>query len=344
MPHMTYHLSDQPTFQASYRVEIAEDRFHAFLDAIFLAAALDAPQEDGVHELRNDAGPVSVSLSRPRRFLAVQLRTAVSNLEAFFICPSAKPAQCGIRVSEGGPPAWWTSFLGGRVVPEATAPNPSFLQLTCLLASNGSVKSSGPDHLVRMQELASEVDYLQALLREQSEDLRRAKSTLYAYKVEAAVGAGIELQTEEEDAPTDLAALSTWCIDNEERIVVLPRARKGAKKALYEHPQHIYEALEILAGPYRDLRRGQLDLKAFEQALGQRSLAIAGSAGISVAGEEGDTYFVSWGGRRRFLEFHIGRGGGRNERYCMRVYFFWDDVSQRAIVGDLPRHLENSLT
>jgi hypothetical protein len=150
--------------------------------------------------------------------------------------------------------------------------------------------------------------------------------------------------SEEAEELQDLSLLPQWAEDNKERIVVLPRALNGAKKSLYLRPEMIFRALEYLAGPYREYRLGKLSKSQVEDALTKTGLHWAGSTVPSVAGEQGETYFVTYDGRRRFLEFHLLKGGGRDERYCLRVYFFWDDVSQRAVVGSLPAHLANSLS
>jgi hypothetical protein len=55
-------------------------------------------------------------------------------------------------------------------------------------------------------------------------------------------------------------------------------------------------------------------------------------------------YNVLYGGRQRQLDQHLRKGGGRDPRYVMRVYFFWDDDQQMAVVGWLPGHLDNTLT
>jgi hypothetical protein len=126
--------------------------------------------------------------------------------------------------------------------------------------------------------------------------------------------------------------------------VILPRALQGAKKSHYETPETVYTALELLAGPYRDMRMGAMSHAQFIEALGASEMQLEGSVAPSVAGEQGDAYFVSWHGRRRFLELHLRKGGGRDERYCLRIYFFWDDAAQKVIVGWLPSHLSNSLS
>lgn len=49
-------------------------------------------------------------------------------------------------------------------------------------------------------------------------------------------------------------------------------------------------------------------------------------------------------GLLNLLETWIGllRGGSstKDNRYCLRIYFFWDDSRQKVVVGHLPSHLE----
>lgn len=332
-------FQDALMLKHSFRLETAAHRFESFLEKLLLALDLADAVADGVHELPTTRGAVALALSRDHQFVAARF---ADGTEAFFVCPAAKEPRCGLTLWAADPPLWWVTFAGGALS-TVEYPNPSFLQLTCLLASNGQLVSNGPD-TVRLQALSSEVDYLQALLREQGDDLRRAKAALRDLVGELASGDPREPTVEGIEPPADLAELATWCSQHEEQIVVLPRARKGAKKSVYERPEHIFEALALLAGPYRDLRLGRLEPKDFEQILRQSSVSLEGSVSPSVAGEQGDAYFVLWGGRRRFLELHVLKGGGRSERFCMRVYFFWDEVSERVVVGAMPRHLENSLT
>ena len=50
------------------------------------------------------------------------------------------------------------------------------------------------------------------------------------------------------------------------------------------------------------------------------------------------------GGRPRVLDWHLKRGESRERTRCFRLYYFWDDETQCAVVGWLPSHLDNSLT
>jgi len=48
---------------------------------------------------------------------------------------------------------------------------------------------------------------------------------------------------------------------------------------------------------------------------------------------------------KQVLERHIkGGSNARDPRYCMRIYFFWDDERQKVVVGHLPSHLDTLST
>lgn len=331
---------ETPLVANDFRSPVSPEEYVAYLSALLEELELSGDIPDGIHELRNSRGNVALALSRPHQFVAAQFTLETGATEAFFVNPSAKSPQCGLRIRCAEPPAWHQDLLNTPLLPAST-PNPTFLQLACMLASDGRATPAG-EHLGQQQDLESEVDYLKTLLREQGDDLRRLKSALFESR--STEQRLTETPREESELPTDLADLAAWCVQSEDRIVVLSRARKGARKSTYEQPGHIFEALAFLAGPYCSLRRGELARKDYEELYLASGFTQSGSVGESVAGEQGDAYFVSWGGRRRFLETHLVRGGGREERYCMRVYFFWDEASRRVIVGDMPRHLDNSLT
>ena len=62
------------------------------------------------------------------------------------------------------------------------------------------------------------------------------------------------------------------------------------------------------------------------------------------AGEEGDTYFVRYAGRRMELDRHLKKGNSREPRRCFRLYFFWDNDEQQVVVGWMPSHLDTRIT
>ena len=87
--------------------------------------------------------------------------------------------------------------------------------------------------------------------------------------------------------------------------------------------------------------------KAFRDALAQYGMDFSGSIDKSRAGQEGDAYYINYpigSSQRVFLQFHIVRGSSREDRYCMRIYFFWDEDTNQVVVGWLPSHLSNRIS
>ena len=131
------------------------------------------------------------------------------------------------------------------------------------------------------------------------------------------------------------------------RLVLLPRAERAASKAEYTEVGMVYRALLILANEYRDSRMGTGTDKAFRDALAQYGMDFSGSIDKGRAGQEGDTYYVNYPigtSQRVFLQFHLERGTRHENRYCMRIYFFWDNDTNQVVVGWLLSHLSNRIS
>lgn len=325
-----------------YSTEIGSDDFEAVRQA--LADLLDTPGdalEAGVSETLLVDGFIALALDPANKFLAARWLKQGHCGELFFVRPATKPARLGFSALSAGAdiPQSLRRWLSSDHQVDKL---PSFTTFSSLLASQGAAVR---DINLHERQLASDNEYLKQLLAEQSDLLRQTQAQLREARLQfAQVPADSLAGIAETPATWSLDELSEWCAEHEGQVVVLPRARNGAKKSIYEDPALIGTALEILAGPYRELRLGQMSTEDFEAILLPTGLRLSGSVSPMIAGEQGDAYFVSWAGRRRFLEFHLLKGGGRDERYCFRLYFFWDSESSRAIVGSMPAHLSNSLS
>ena len=329
---------------------------------------------DGVGDLSCEPGLVSYAVSRDDRFAAFRwLALAQKNpaiVESFMVSSATKGCRSALvrRLFPGSPEpesdtsansfplleAWRRTVGGEPIAGEGVVPG--FTELAVLLAVRGRVSVANAELLQKTRALESELEYTRIELAEVAEDLETAhanmRSTATAFKPESDLESllrhnvgGEALSTDENDEDANvLESLPAWAADNAHRIVVLPRALSGAKKSQYQSPATIMKALELLAGPYRQHRCGELGLAEFDAALAAAGLQMAGSVGAEIAGTTGDQYFVQWGNRRRFLDMHLLKGGGREPRYCMRIYFFWDADSRRCVVGSLPAHLSNSLS
>ena len=148
--------------------------------------------------------------------------------------------------------------------------------------------------------------------------------------------------------PTNYKVMGEWVKEHlAGRLVLLPRAERAASKAEYAEVGMVYRALLILANEYRDSRMGTGTDKAFRDALAQFSMNFSGSIDKSRAGQEGEAYYVNYPigtDQRAFLQFHVVRGNSREDRYCMRIYFFWDEDTNQVVVGWLPSHLSNRIS
>ena len=132
------------------------------------------------------------------------------------------------------------------------------------------------------------------------------------------------------------------------RLELHPRAKRTLKDARFEEPRLVFEAIELLATHYRDSRIAvEGAQEAFTQGLASLGLELGGSISEGRAGAEGKTYFVKWplhGVGEEFLESALKKGSNKDERYTLRIYFFWDDESRQVVVGSLPGHLINRMT
>ncbi len=145
----------------------------------------------------------------------------------------------------------------------------------------------------------------------------------------------------EPEIPNGLNDFDEWCDKNLAGVVeVLPRAKRAAKKSKYESPAFLYQALLLLRDYYVPMRRGAAQVDAFKQACLDLNIEETQTFAGDGYGEYGDMYVVRYAGRQHLLDRHLKKGNTHDVRRCFRLYFFWDDDSEQAVVGWLPSHLE----
>lgn len=154
-------------------------------------------------------------------------------------------------------------------------------------------------------------------------------------------------------APDSLSEIEEWAERRfKDKIVIHPRAIQGAKKSQYEDVKLVYAAIECLATQYWNMRtampdRSVLCSRGCEAKINQLGLSLAPSISESRAGEQGDEYIVEYPvgtGINRTLDKHLRKGSSRDERFCLRIYFFWDEEGKKVVVGWLPSHLGTRAT
>lgn len=147
--------------------------------------------------------------------------------------------------------------------------------------------------------------------------------------------------------PKSLDDFESWCREHLSGAVeVHNRALQGIKKSRFQDVELIYKALLLLRDVYVPMKRdGGLDKKRlFERQCGELGLSEEATFSGERWGEEGDTYKVRYAGRPRLLDRHLKKGNTKDERYCFRLYFFWDEDSEQVVVGWLPSHLDTRIT
>lgn len=242
---------------------------------------------------------------------------------------------CRYPSSEGAhePEAWLSAISGFELgQPVTPAQQPDFLTLASIAVADAAHVSVS-SHIHERAMLDAELAQAREMLHEQS--LRNAALQESISKAKTAAGT-----TEPETTDLTYADIGQWAADNLERIVVLPRAVRGARNSHYENPKLVFDCLEFLASTYRLVKLDQMDRTFNREACEQLGVSIGGSVDKSNAGEAGAQYFVQWNGRKRFLDQHLGKGNIRDPRMCMRIYFTWCEDTQRVVVGSMTEHLD----
>lgn len=153
--------------------------------------------------------------------------------------------------------------------------------------------------------------------------------------------------------PSKLDQIAAWVSANfAGRLYFHPRAQRTLKKGQYEDVVTLAKALELLANEYRNIRVGSTstsdsDKTAFEEKTKLLGLELSRSISKTGVGEFENDYYVDYSigqSKKQLLEWHLSKGDARDERRCLRIYFFWDAESKLVVVGSLPGHLTNRLT
>lgn len=155
--------------------------------------------------------------------------------------------------------------------------------------------------------------------------------------------------------PATYAEIPRW-IDSyfSDRIFLHSRAVRGLKEAVFDDVHLVCESLKLLASAYWEMR-------ANHDPEGRQALSQAWEEGVtslrldynhqSIApnrlGEFRSTYTIDYRigqSSQQILGPHLKYGSTKDDRFCMRIYFLWDDDRQLVVIGSLPAHLETRAT
>lgn len=155
--------------------------------------------------------------------------------------------------------------------------------------------------------------------------------------------------------PNDYDGLPQWVNSYfADRLFLHARAVRAIKDAAFENVSLVYEALKLLADAYWPMRANQEQEQ--RQALssnweeGIRHLRLeynSHSIAQNRLGEFREAYTINHRigqSSRQVLGPHLKFGSTKDDRYCMRIYFLWDDDRQLVVIGHLPSHLDTRAT
>lgn len=139
-----------------------------------------------------------------------------------------------------------------------------------------------------------------------------------------------------------------------DRLVLHSRAVRALKGAVFKDVGLVCQSLQLLAETYWAMRgntdpsqrlalvdRWEEGLKALGLEFNSHSLAE------NRLGEFRDQYTIDYriGQKpKQILGPHLKYGSTKDDHYCMRIYFIWDDEKQLVVVGHLPSHLDTRAT
>jgi len=146
-------------------------------------------------------------------------------------------------------------------------------------------------------------------------------------------------------APANYDELPDWIVRHfSGRLLLSPRALRGIKDAVYEEFDLVWKGLAALAREYRDLRLGAKEDSGelWEAKLVELGLECENAASDTSRGKYADEYEILdpfGSGKKRSFERDLKKGNSRDARYCLRIYFYWDEEHRQVVVGWLPSHL-----
>ncbi|MGO9124402.1 MAG: hypothetical protein ACLP6G_05880 [Terriglobales bacterium] len=122
-----------------------------------------------------------------------------------------------------------------------------------------------------------------------------------------------------------------WCDDQlAGRVLLTPQGRRGIRAAEFDD---VHLAARCLLWLANDLRESKLN--GTGGSLRDRVV----EPGIVNAHCGADEFEIEWQGGHCLVDWHIKNGGNtRDPRHCLRIYYFWDESSQQAVIASLPAH------
>lgn len=199
------------------------------------------------------------------------------------------------------------------------------------------------------RRLAAQDDelFIRALLLEEAKDKDRiSQTTIRALQQALEDKTGVR-EDRTIPIPDNLFELPEWVERHlAGRLILYNKAQHDIRDSEYNNPQLIYQALLLLAGPYRNMRLGVSGEKGkWDAGLATLNLNHAPSISQEQVGRFWEKYHIRYPDENshRLLKHHLKKGVDSEPRLCLRIYFFWDKERKIVVVGSLPKHLPTGL-
>lgn len=264
----------------------------------------------------------------------------------------------------GSGPAAFVQYLSRLLhlhsvsVPEVVDQLPSYFAIrrNLLDTPNKSVADEMEILRVEVLEATRHADDWRAVATDRDDEARARKDENLVLRAQVATLTHEvkRLRAASRDAPAatpkSYYEISEWVAANfADKLFLHSRAARNLKSATFERVELVCAALRLLAEAYWPLKMATDDTRA-ELARawehGMRELGIDYSpTGMAESrmGEFRDAYTIDYQlgqSSRQVMGPHLRYGSNKDNRYCMRVYFLWDDERDLIVIGHLPSHLD----
>lgn len=244
-------------------------------------------------------------------------------------------------------------------MPETLQRMPSYFEIRKLALDKPHNSLEEQMEILRLDlELArQEATEWELLAKEADAEALAAKEdiSILTAKNIALFAANQALRTSKNAAPVAFgetySELPEWIDTNYgDRIVLHSRAKRALKDATFENVTLVYRCIKLIAEDYWEMRTFENETQRtaakarWEAGLQSHALDFDNtSLSQSRLGEFREQYTIPYRigqQQSQILGPHLKWGETKDDRFCMRIYFVWDDEREVAVIGHLTSHLD----
>ncbi len=139
------------------------------------------------------------------------------------------------------------------------------------------------------------------------------------------------------ELPSEWGEFVKWCdVQLAGQVVLGTIARRSLRSPEFEDVGLAARCIIWLATTCRERR-----MNGGEGSLREESV----EEGIRNAHCGSDQFDLSWQGQHHTADWHIKNGGNtRDPSRCLRIYYFWEPVTQQIVIADMPAHRHSGAT